>query len=58
MLSGSGDWSHDGENWQRLSPGAVFHNTSWQPHSMRSHDEPLLSMGLYLPPFGWEGGLV
>ena len=57
-LSGSGDWPHDGEHWQHLPPATVFHNTSWQPHSMRSHDEPLLAMGLYLPPFGWEGGLV
>lgn len=58
MLSGSGDWSHDGEHWQSLPPGSVFHNRSWQPHTMRSHDEPLLAMGLYLPPFGWEGGLL
>jgi mannose-6-phosphate isomerase-like protein (cupin superfamily) len=50
MLSGSGDWSHDGENWQRLSPGSVFHNRSWQPHSMRSR--PLAGREAWFRPPG------
>lgn len=58
MLHGTGDWSHDGKFRHELAPGAVFHNLSWQAHSMRSGDQPLMAPGLYLPPFGGEGGLL
>ena len=58
VLSGEADWSHDGESWTTLSPGSVFHNHSYQPHAIRAGREPLISMGLYLPPFGWENALV
>ena len=57
-ITGQAEWSHDGKLWEAVPPGSVFHNASWQPHTMRTGDEPLLAMGLYLPPFGWEGGLV
>lgn len=58
LLSGEADWSHYGEDWITLGPGSVFHNHSYQPHTIRSLDQPLLTLGLYLPPFGWEGGLL
>lgn len=58
VLSGAADWSHDGETWTTLPPGSVFHNHSYQAHSMRMRSEPLIAMGFYLPPFGWEGGLL
>jgi mannose-6-phosphate isomerase-like protein (cupin superfamily) len=57
ILSGDAQWSHDGEHWTRLAPGSVFHNRSWQSHAIRTGDQPMMAMGLYLPPFGWEGGL-
>ncbi len=58
VLSGSADWSHDGEHWTTLNSGSVFFNHSYQPHTMRTGDQPVMAMGLYLPPFGWEGGLL
>ena len=58
VLSGHAQWSHDGRNWETVPPGSIFHNDSYQPHTMRTSDEPLMAMGLYLPPFGWEGGLL
>ena len=58
VLSGQADWSHDGRSWTRLSRGGLFHNRSWEPHAIRTSDEPMIAMGLYLPPFGWEGGLL
>ena len=58
VLSGHAEWSHDGQNWTMLPPGSVFFNKSYQPHTMRTIDEPLMAMAFYLPPFGWEGGLI
>ena len=58
ILSGDAQWSHDGESWETVPPGSIFHNESYQPHTMRTSDEPLMAMGFYLPPFGWEGGLL
>jgi quercetin dioxygenase-like cupin family protein len=57
VLWGEAQWSHDGDHWTRLAPGSVFHNRSWQSHAIRTGDQPMMAMGLYLPPFGWEGGL-
>lgn len=58
VLSGNADWSHDGTVWTTLPPGSLFFNRSYEPHAIRSNDAPLIAMGLYLPPFGWEGGLL
>jgi len=58
VLSGCAQWSHDGKDWETLPPGSIFHNSSYQAHTMRTFDHPLMAMGLYLPPFGWEGGLL
>ena len=58
VLSGSADWSHDGQNWTNLGSGSTFFNYSYQPHAIRTGARPLMAMGLYLPPFGWEGGLL
>ena len=58
ILSGRGEWSHDGATWAALPPGASFFNPSWQPHAIRAAAQPVVSIGFYLPPFGWEGGLV
>lgn len=58
ILSGDAEWSHDGQSWERPEPGEVFHNRSWKPHAMRTGKAALVAMGLYLPPFGWEGGLL
>ena len=58
VLAGQADWSHDGEAWTTLPPGSIFFNRSYEPHTMRTSDEPLIAMGFYLPPFGWEGGLI
>lgn len=58
IVGGHCEWSHDGKNWSTYIPGTLFYNQSWEPHAIRSKDEPLLSLDIYLPPFGWEGGLV
>jgi mannose-6-phosphate isomerase-like protein (cupin superfamily) len=58
LLSGHANWSHDDEHWITLSSGDTFHNSSYQPHTIRTFDQPLLAFGFYLPPFGWEGGLI
>ena len=57
VVAGNNEWSHDGENWQCLPPGSLYYNASWQPHTIRTGDEPSLSLDIYLPPFGWDGGL-
>ena len=58
IIGGHVDWSRDGEHWEPRPPGSLFYNKSWAPHSIRTHNEPLLSLDVYLPPFGWEGGLT
>lgn len=58
VLAGQADWSHDGEDWTTLTPGTAFHNRSYQPHAIRTGRDPVVAMGLYLPPFGWENALV
>lgn len=58
VLSGQGEWSHDGVAWTMLPPGAAFHNAPWRPHAIRAGAEPIVAIGFYLPPYGWEGGLV
>ena len=58
VIAGTAEWSHDGESWQTMTPGEVFHNPGWQAHTMRTGAMPVMAMGFYLPPFGWEGGLV
>jgi mannose-6-phosphate isomerase-like protein (cupin superfamily) len=58
VLAGEAEWSRDGESWERLGPGMVFHNPPWGPHTMRTGTIPVAAFGLYLPPFGWEGGLI
>ena len=52
ILGGHCEWTHDGVNWSVRPPGTLFYNESWEPHAIRSHEEPLLSIDLYLPPFG------
>jgi len=51
-------WSRDGKNWMSLPSDSVFFNQSYEPHAIRSGDEPMVAICLYLPPYGWEGGLV
>ena len=58
MISGNGQWSHDGEEWQTLPPGSSFYNRSNQPHSFRTIDEPIITMGLYLPPIDWSSEIL
>tara|TARA_B100000029_G_C17405995_1_gene898908 strand:+ start:464 stop:925 length:462 start_codon:yes stop_codon:yes gene_type:complete len=57
IVAGNNEWTHDGVVWERHQPGELFYNASWQPHAIRTGDEPSLSLDVYLPPFGWEGGL-
>ena len=58
VLSGEAEWTHDGESWSVLPPGSAFHNHSYQPHAIRAGAEPMVAVGLYLPPFGWENELL
>ncbi len=58
VIAGDADWSHDGRGWSRLAPGATFFNRSYETHTIRANDHPMIAVGFYLPPFGWEGGLV
>ena len=57
IVAGTNEWSHDGVNWETHAPGTLFFNESWQRHAIRTGQEPSLSLDIYLPPFGWEGGL-
>ena len=58
VLAGRGEWTHDGHDWAQLEAGDSFHNESWQAHAIRTGAEPVMTLGIYLPPFGWEGGLL
>ena len=46
-------WQGAGEGqWQQRQPGALIHHASFEPHAMRTDDDPLLA--LYI----WRGGNV
>jgi mannose-6-phosphate isomerase-like protein (cupin superfamily) len=50
VLAGNAYWRCGQEPWQKLPPGSAVYHPSDMPHSMRTHDEPLLA--LYI----WHGG--
>lgn len=58
VVGGEAEWSHDGREWVTLRSGGVFFNQSHEPHAIRTNEKPLLFVSFYLPPFGWEGGMV
>ncbi|MEZ5775963.1 MAG: dimethylsulfonioproprionate lyase family protein [Hyphomicrobiaceae bacterium] len=58
VIAGEGEWSHADNEWVHLKAGGTFFNQSSQPHAIRTVGSAALAIGLYLPPFGWEGGLV
>ena len=43
ILSGKASWSHNGKEWDALSPGSLFHNRSYQPHTIRTLEHPLMT---------------
>ena len=58
VVSGYASWSHDAKQWEILPPGSVFFNRSHEPHAIRTDNQFLIFVSFYLPPFGWEGGMV
>ena len=58
VVGGHAEWSHDAKEWVTLPAGSVFFNHSHEPHAFRTYNQFLIFVSLYLPPFGWEGGMV
>ena len=58
VIAGRGEWTVDGDPWRPHEAGTLVHVPSCDSHGIRTGDEPLVCMNLYLPPFGWEGDLV
>ena len=51
IISGSGKWKRDGEDWRIRKPGEYFIHSPWQSHSMQSLDEPIYAL------WAWTGDL-
>jgi len=58
VIGGRAGWSHDAKKWVTLAPGSVFFNRSHEPHTIRTYNQFLIFVSFYLPPFGWDGGMV
>ena len=58
IVAGHPELTRDGEHWETKPTDSLHYSRSWEPHGMRTNGEPMLSLDIYLPPFGWEGGLT
>lgn len=58
IVAGNPEFTGDGTCWRLQPPGSLYYNKSWAPHGIRTKDQTMLSINIYLPPFGWEGGLA
>ena len=58
IVGGHPEFTGDGNHWIAQPPGSLYYNKSWAPHAIRTKAQPMLSINIYLPPFGWDGGLV
>jgi len=58
IVAGNPEFSRDGHHWIAQPPGSLHYNKSWAPHAIRTKGQAMLSINIYLPPFGWEGDLV
>ena len=47
-LHGLAEWQQGDRIWRLRSPGNVIHHSSEEPHAMRTGDDPLLAMYLWL----------
>ena len=51
LLSGNALWQKDAAGFEPVAAGTLIHHASYQPHAMRTHDEPLLAL------WAWTGNL-
>jgi hypothetical protein len=51
VLSGTADWSKGDDDLTSKPPGSVIHHSSFEPHTIRTSEAPLLAL------WGWWGDL-
>ncbi|MEM7799097.1 MAG: dimethylsulfonioproprionate lyase family protein [Chloroflexota bacterium] len=58
FIAGQAELSHDGTTWQKLSAGSIYHNPPYQPHAIRTDEQAVLFVALFLPPFEWVSTMI
>ena len=48
VISGTAEWQRDGEPWRTRRPGEWLFHASDQGHAMRTGDEPLLTLVVWI----------
>jgi hypothetical protein len=46
-LAGTAAWKHGNDRWRERLPGSVIHHARYEPHAMRTGQEPLLALYLW-----------
>ena len=48
VIGGTAEWWRDGEPWQPRAPGTWLEHASFQGHAMRTGDQPMLAMAVWV----------
>ena len=54
IVSGSGQWRSYNSPYELKQPGSIVHIPSWEPHAIRSNEEPLLMLWAHFGDIDFE----